>query len=255
MPTSHTAPQSLSTTEFNVVASPYVDEGSAHNLEIQPTERNDKVLPSLQSDLNSTPRHRRPPAIRTKGLDDLPHSQSIITSRRHRAWAHPTSCEKGSLLEQHTSRMRALDSATLDKPDRSRSPIIETPQASASSWLCLCQSDRKIPRPRNGTLIGNVQRRGMLANILAFILYRQHFHQDIISKYPGIQNPDVSKRAGELWNSEPEEVKNKWRRVAEVSGKIKATPDMLLISSLGREVSSRTAISKLQLSASSQGQG
>ncbi|KAK7746962.1 slightly ste11-like protein [Cytospora paraplurivora] len=38
---------------------------------------------------------------------------------------------------------------------------------------------------------------------------------DVVVKYPGLANPDISKIIGELWREEPEEVKNYWKRLAE----------------------------------------
>jgi hypothetical protein len=53
--------------------------------------------------------------------------------------------------------------------------------------------------------------------IVAFILYRQHHHADILTQFPGISNPDISKKAGQLWSEEPESVKHQWKSLAEVS--------------------------------------
>ena len=52
--------------------------------------------------------------------------------------------------------------------------------------------------------------------IAAFILYRQRYQAEILDQHPGLPNPEISKRAGELWKSEPESVKNEWKLLAEV---------------------------------------
>ncbi|KAF2228268.1 high mobility group box domain-containing protein, partial [Elsinoe ampelina] len=48
-----------------------------------------------------------------------------------------------------------------------------------------------------------------------FILYRQHHNASVITRYPNMSNPEISKIIGELWRSEPEEEKNRWKSFAE----------------------------------------
>lgn len=52
----------------------------------------------------------------------------------------------------------------------------------------------------------------------AFILYRQHHQQAIISRNPGLNNPDISKIIGEQWKAESEESKKVWQDLAQVRG-------------------------------------
>jgi HMG (high mobility group) box len=56
----------------------------------------------------------------------------------------------------------------------------------------------------------------MLINLLAFILYRQHYQAQIVAQHPGLANPEISKIIGEQWRDQPVEVKNEWKRLAEV---------------------------------------
>ncbi|KAK7525085.1 uncharacterized protein IWZ02DRAFT_375012, partial [Phyllosticta citriasiana] len=69
---------------------------------------------------------------------------------------------------------------------------------STANHVCLCQPDPKIPRPRN-----------------AFILYRQHHHAAIVAENPGLANPEISKIIGEQWRSEPESIREEWKRLAD----------------------------------------
>jgi len=50
----------------------------------------------------------------------------------------------------------------------------------------------------------------------AFILYRQHHQANIVAQNPGLANPEISKIIGEQWRTQPEEVKNEWKQLAEV---------------------------------------
>jgi hypothetical protein len=51
---------------------------------------------------------------------------------------------------------------------------------------------------------------------IAFILYRQHYQAQIVAQNPGLANPEISKIIGEQWRDQPVEVKNEWKRLAEV---------------------------------------
>lgn len=57
------------------------------------------------------------------------------------------------------------------------------------------------------------------ANLLfvAFILYRQHYQAQVVSQHPGLANPEISKIIGEQWREQAPEIKNDWKRLAEVS--------------------------------------
>ncbi|KAK7613967.1 hypothetical protein JOL62DRAFT_630824 [Phyllosticta paracitricarpa] len=54
---------------------------------------------------------------------------------------------------------------------------------STANHVCLCQPDPKIPRPRN--------------------------------ENPGLANPEISKIIGEQWRSEPESIREEWKRLAD----------------------------------------
>ncbi|KAI5287251.1 hypothetical protein KEM54_006125, partial [Ascosphaera aggregata] len=66
------------------------------------------------------------------------------------------------------------------------------------SGFCLCQPDRKIPRPRN-----------------AFILFRQHLQLSVVAQHPGLSNPEISKIIGNQWRSMSAEAKQQWKNLAE----------------------------------------
>ncbi len=51
---------------------------------------------------------------------------------------------------------------------------------------------------------------------IAFILYRQHYQAQVVAQNPGLANPEISKIIGEQWRDQPVEVKNEWKRLAEV---------------------------------------
>jgi HMG (high mobility group) box len=62
-------------------------------------------------------------------------------------------------------------------------------------------------------------RRTSIANkpfFIAFILYRQHYQAQVIAQNPGLANPEISKIIGEQWRDQAAEVKNDWKRLAEV---------------------------------------
>lgn len=50
----------------------------------------------------------------------------------------------------------------------------------------------------------------------AFILYRQHYQAHVVAQNPGLANPEISKIIGEQWREQAPEVKNDWKRLAEV---------------------------------------
>jgi hypothetical protein len=61
----------------------------------------------------------------------------------------------------------------------------------------------------------------MLTSVVAFILYRQHHHSDLVAQHPGLPNPEISKIAGHLWTKEPDSVKGQWKGLAEVCNSIR----------------------------------
>jgi HMG box factor len=53
-------------------------------------------------------------------------------------------------------------------------------------------------------------------SFVAFILFRQHYQAQVVAQYPGLANPEISKIIGEQWRDAATEVKNDWKRLAEV---------------------------------------
>jgi HMG box factor len=51
----------------------------------------------------------------------------------------------------------------------------------------------------------------------AFILYRQHYQAQVTAQNPGLANPEISKIIGEQWRCQAPEVKNDWKKLAEVN--------------------------------------
>ncbi|KAI9297092.1 sequence-specific DNA-binding high mobility group box protein, partial [Neoconidiobolus thromboides FSU 785] len=64
------------------------------------------------------------------------------------------------------------------------------------------EKKKHIPRPKN-----------------CFMTYRQAKMEDILKAHGKINNKDISKLAGEMWNQEPEIIKEHFRKLAEL-GKI-----------------------------------
>ena len=57
----------------------------------------------------------------------------------------------------------------------------------------------------------------ILSVVPAFILYRQHYQASVVASNPGLANPQISKVIGDHWRNAPDDVKNHWRLLAEVS--------------------------------------
>lgn len=51
----------------------------------------------------------------------------------------------------------------------------------------------------------------------AFILYRQHWQASVVAQHPGLANPEISKIIGEQWRKLPQDTKDTWKALAEVS--------------------------------------
>ncbi|KAI9493208.1 high mobility group box-domain-containing protein [Zychaea mexicana] len=62
----------------------------------------------------------------------------------------------------------------------------------------LVWNSKKVPRPQN-----------------AFMLYLQAVRPSILSQDPKLHNKDISRKAGELWKKEPEEIKKHFERKAD----------------------------------------
>ncbi|KIW01082.1 uncharacterized protein PV09_07372 [Verruconis gallopava] len=130
---------------------------------------------TLNRDITAIDHQSQNLAASTSSFEAARSSPESMT-RQHPALFPPESLS--SHKNENTSRPSTTAEAVLD--------------------ICLCQPDPKIPRPRN-----------------AFILYRQHHQQNIILQHRGLSNPEISKIAGQLWQAEPEEVKNTWKAFAE----------------------------------------
>lgn len=106
------------------------------------------------------------------------------------------------------------DISIRDRPSSSspvKSAIVKDP-----GQFCLCQPDPKIPRPRNGK-VSRIQFEAHDLIDLAFILYRQHYQAAVVAQNPGLANPEISKIIGEHWRALPDETKDEWKALAEVS--------------------------------------
>jgi len=66
------------------------------------------------------------------------------------------------------------------------------------------------------TDFGKSRNERLIAMILAFILYRQHYQAAVVAQNPGLANPDISKIIGEQWRKLPQETKDEWKALAEV---------------------------------------
>ncbi|KAF2220330.1 MAT1-2-1, partial [Elsinoe ampelina] len=62
------------------------------------------------------------------------------------------------------------------------------------------QTPRSIPRPKN-----------------CFILYRQHHHSNMVYRFPNMHNNQISQVIGAMWKSEPQAVRDEWKRKAELA--------------------------------------
>jgi RuvB-like protein 1 (pontin 52)/HMG box factor len=51
---------------------------------------------------------------------------------------------------------------------------------------------------------------------VAFILYRQHYQAHVVAQNPKLANPEISKIIGEQWREQAPEVKDEWKKLAEV---------------------------------------
>ena len=52
---------------------------------------------------------------------------------------------------------------------------------------------------------------------VAFILFRQHYQARVVAENPGLANPQISKIIGEHWKAAPDDIKQHWKALAEVS--------------------------------------
>ena len=120
-----------------------------------------------------------------------------------------------------TGKIPRLDTSRPSPEEQTATRQINKP---APLPFCICQSDAaiKIPRPRNCEFFpfNSIDLSIILiviSIIAAFILYRQHNHSAVVEQYQGLPNPEISKLVGQKWKDEPEEVKNEWKLLAEVS--------------------------------------
>ncbi|EED24434.1 SNF2 family helicase, putative [Talaromyces stipitatus ATCC 10500] len=103
-----------------------------------------------------------------------------------------------STTRQNTPVVATVESISIRDRSGSGSPTRLESAKETTSRFCLCQPNRKIPRPRN-----------------AFILYRQHYQAAVVAQNPGLANPEISKIIGEQWRALPVESKEQWKSLAE----------------------------------------
>lgn len=60
------------------------------------------------------------------------------------------------------------------------------------------------------------ERNSKLTFFVAFILYRQHYQAHVVAQNPKLANPEISKIIGEQWREQAPEVKDEWKKLAEV---------------------------------------
>ncbi|KAF1977654.1 hypothetical protein BU23DRAFT_451717 [Bimuria novae-zelandiae CBS 107.79] len=128
--------------------------------------------------------------------------RSSPTSNPAQKLEHELPSPASSTYSARHGKKRSRDEANsvelgdLSDPEHSRAPRSGT--SSPGDYVCLCQPEPRIPRPRN-----------------AFILYRQHHQHAIVAANPGIPNPDISKIIGEQWKAESDAVKKVWQDLAQ----------------------------------------
>ena len=143
----------------------------------------------------------------------LPYRASPLGADLHHSHGHPH--YEPDFEEAYDLSRKRKASIMADQPSGSSSPA-SVGQPDGQTQFCLCQPEPKIPRPRNGEhtsfqflLTANAAQ--------AFILYRQHQQAGVVRSHPGLPNPAISKIIGEQWSHLPEEEKDKWKALAEVS--------------------------------------
>ncbi|KAI5310696.1 hypothetical protein KEM55_003316 [Ascosphaera atra] len=127
-----------------------------------------------------------------RGIPNLPSMDVLASSEaaaaQNKALA-PTSSHRRQ-LSGDSLRSCELTTPPADSPNGANSKL--------PSRFCLCQPDRKIPRPRN-----------------AFILFRQHLQLSVVAQNPGLSNPEISKIIGNQWQMMSPEAKQQWKDLAE----------------------------------------
>lgn len=185
--------------------------------------------------------------INTREYARSPTSISPVSSRRsslkpdHPGKSPETTTSTSPPVRLTRKRVASLNADIANQDGMEKLALSAPVSAPITSGdrVCLCQPDPKIPRPRNGvcetfhslSLITWPLARALLSFVLAptldwskaytnsfiaFILYRQHYQLQVVAQNPGLANPEISKIIGEQWRDQPIEVKNEWKRLAEV---------------------------------------
>jgi HMG (high mobility group) box len=131
------------------------------------------------------------------------------------------------------SRKRKESTMADQRPSRSSSPA-SVGQADGQTQFCLCQPEPKIPRPRNGKH-PNTKMPLPTDKVQAFILYRQHQQAAVVRSHPGLPNPAISKIIGEQWSHLPEQEKDKWKALAEVSQRLSTRQKFIVLTTPNRK--------------------
>ncbi|KAL4887053.1 hypothetical protein BJY04DRAFT_177158 [Aspergillus karnatakaensis] len=146
---------------------------------------------------DNAPSYRYSESIPRVNLPSMHRARVVVNSKNHPASPSTTLESPIPTSAMSTKTMALRERSSHSDRSSSTSPVKSAAQGS-NTQFCLCQPDPKIPRPRN-----------------AFILYRQHFQGDVVKKHPGLANPDISKIIGEQWRQLPQDMKDKWKLMAE----------------------------------------
>lgn len=169
-----------------------------------------------------------PPSVSLPAMTSSPRPPlaGIVTSSREGA---PADSSEARLSRRRTASSITTNGHRESLEGPSLMTLVSGPQSSDSTvQICICPTDLKIPRPRNGKLVDFCQRTQaptlrVTSNLTlgngvpaAFMLYRQHLQSSVVAQHPGMTNPEISKIIGRQWREESQEVRDNWDALAEV---------------------------------------